>query len=320
MRIPNIRPARFLQALLLAIPCAAQTEFFPLQLGNQWIYQTGGRWFNGSRIVVDIPRANIFEGREYAELRGLPEGNLWLRMGADGTLYRYNPEGRTESVWAVFSTPAGGTYRTAVDPCNQTAHVESRNARVKVPVGEYENALEIRYPSANCADAGLAGEFYLPYIGLIQRESITIAGPRTMSLVYARIGGVTVLSEPELSFTLTLDRRAYDPGALMNVRLSLRSTLEEALELTFPSGQKYDLTIRDEKGDVVYRWSDGKAFTLALVTERIHGERNYAVEIPLRARDESPLPPGRYTAEGLLTTIGAIRQFQASVGFEIRGR
>jgi hypothetical protein len=300
---------------VLALSSAAAQDYFPLHPGNQWIYRVGG-FAAGGHKVVEIVREDIIDNRAYSLLRGLEVNDVYLRQSEDGTLYAYDPDTNIESVWAVFSTPEGQSYRTSINECNHTAKVESRSAEVKLPIGDVVNALEVSYPGANCADAGLTADHFLPYIGLVRREVTTIGGPRAFELIYARIGGVTVLSAPQVSFTLTLDRAVYERGdqtPVMTARMTLRVT-RQPLELTFPSGQRFDVVLRNEAGREVFRWSDGKAFTLALGSETIqNGEKNYITEIPLR------LPAGKYTAEGWLTTIGA-KAYAATVGFEITAR
>jgi hypothetical protein len=302
----------------LPLLMAQQPDYFPLHLGNQWVYRQFGS-IARDPLVVSISRTETANGRTYSVVRGLPDGDLYLRMAEDGTLYAYNPETGQEGVWAAFMTPEGQSYRTIVNPCNSTAVVASRNARTTVPIGELTGVLAITYPAGNCADAGLATDRFLPYIGLVERESITIAGPQYLRLIYARVGGVTVLSEPEVTFSLTLDRPQYGGEEIpaMTARLALRSTQSEPLELTFPSGQRFDLVVRNEAGVEVIRWSEGKAFTLAFGTERFGpGERNWVVRIPLSSGN-ARLPAGRYIAETWLTTEGPRRIYVASVGFEV---
>ncbi|MBK5290714.1 MAG: hypothetical protein JJE04_03335 [Acidobacteriia bacterium] len=315
---------RFLIFLAACLGLAAQSpDYFPLHVGNQWVYRVTGVAAGGP-VVVDIPRSEVFDGRNYALVRGFAEGDAYLRMEADGTLYRYDAQTRSESVWAVFSTPVGGSYKTSINPCNQTARVESREATVTTPAGEFGNALTLSYPAANCADAGLTGEAYLPWIGLVQRTATTIAGPRTMSLAYARVGGVTVLSEPEASFSLALDRTQYSSGetaaAVLTARMTLRVTQGGPLALPFSSGQRFDLVISNDLGEVLLRWSEGRVFTQALGTERIdNGEKNYVVQMPL-AQAGSRLKPGSYVAEGWLTTMdepAGGKRYAARVGFDI---
>jgi hypothetical protein len=303
---------------LAALPlAAAEPDYFPLQVGNQWIYRQFGR-VGGEPVVVDIPRTEIVNQQTYYVVRGLEFHELYLRMDVNGTLYAYDTETRQEGVWAAFATAEGESYRTIVNPCNSTAHVVSRSARVTVPIGEFNTALAINYPAANCADAGLSTDFFLPYVGLVERELITIAGPRALRLSYARLGGVTVLSEPAVSFSLALDKSQYSGPdiPMLTARLTIGSTQPEPLVLTFPSRQRFDFTMKTEAGDGVFPWSASRSFAQVVGTETISGERNWVVTTPLSMGDQR-LPAGRYIAEAWLTTMGP-RTYVASVGFEIR--
>ena len=310
---------RHILLLAAAAGLSAQSpDYFPLHVGNQWVYRATGVAAGGP-VVVDIPRSEVLNGRSYAVVRGLDPNEARLRMDADGTLYSYDIQTRQESVWAVFSAAAGSTYRTFIHPCNRTALVESREDSVSTPAGEFSGALTIGYPPGNCADAGLTGEAYLPWIGLVQRSSTTIAGQRTLSLAYARVGGVTVLSEPEASFGMALDRTMYSrPPAIpvLTARLTLRVTQGGPLELRFASGQRFELIINNDLGEVMLRWSEGRGFAQVLGTERIENrEKNYVVQLPL-SQGNMRLKPGSYVAEGWLTTMGE-KRYVARVGFGI---
>jgi len=296
----------------------ADPDYFPLQVGNQWVYHETGLGA-GEPIVLEIPKAEVIEGRLYHQVRGFPGGEVWLRMSENGTLLAFDTAARRDRVWAAFGTAEGQRYDTEISECNKTAVIDSKRAKFRGPVGEFDQALHIAYPPGNCADAGITEEFYLPYVGLVQRTNTTIAGPRTVELTYARLGGVTVISAPEVAFTLSLDRARYvlrDQPPVMTARLTLRHTQSEPIRLTWPSGQRFDLEIRNERGDRVYRWSDGKAFILVFgVEEFVHGEKNFAVQVPLAEANSRALPPGKYVAEGWLATSPKV--YAATVGFEI---
>lgn len=299
---------------------AAGAEYFPLQVGNQWVYQTSTRFFNGPATVVSIPGKKTFGSTSYFIVEGLGFETMYMRSDDSGKLLVYDERTGGEAQYADFTTPTGGSYRTTADPCNATAIVRARDAKLTTPVGEFTNLIHVAYPAANCADAGLDGDFFAPYIGLVKREGVTIAGPRAMELVYARIGDVTVLTAPEISFSMALDKTVYDVNGIpqMNARLTLRSTIPQPIELVWPSGQRFDLVIRNERGVEVARWSDGKAFTLIFGTEKFGpGERNYAVQLPLQDKQNNRLPAGKYVAEGFLATQGEQKPYVARVGFEI---
>jgi hypothetical protein len=243
-------------------------------------------------------------------------------MASDGTLYALDPETSRERPWVAFATPEGGSFETALDPCNSRGVVQAVNAKVTVPAGEFLRAFEVRYPAANCADAGLDSEVYAPWIGLVRRSGITLAGPRSFDLIYARIGGVTVLSGPELAFSLTADRSVYTAGrqpAILTARITLRHSQPEPVEIVHGSGQTYDLAIRNQAGDTVYTWSADKVFPAIYRVERYPaGEKNWVETIRLADKDGKPMAPGKYTLEAWLTSLPVQKAWSASLAFEIR--
>ena len=317
----------FIASLLLAAAAvlpAVEVDYFPLHVGNQWVYRGNGTR-GQSLLTLEITRAAYWAGRAYWLLHGLPEGDFWLRMDDEGNLWAYDPAADREQLWYAFGKSEGEEYRTALPGSQTRAVITSRKTHYKGPVGEAENALEIRYPGV--FQVGIERELFLPYIGLVERRQ-NVGGPAvvTYELIYSRTGGVTVLSEPALSVSLTIDRATYyanlmppvDPARavpLMTARLSVRNTTGAPIELVWPSGQRYDFVIRDEKGQIVWRWSEGRAFTLVFGTESFSGERNYTELIRL-GRDGKPFPPGKYTLEAWLATQPRI--YAATAGFEIQ--
>ena len=274
----------------------------------------------GEPFVITVVRGDVIDGRWYALVRGFPSGNTWLRLGEDGTLYSYDADRRVESVWVAFATPEGGTFQTQITDCNKEARIDSRNAAWKGPIGEFDNALTVAYPPGVCADAGITNEVYLPYVGLVERTSTTIAGPLQYKLVYANLGGVTFISAPEQSFALALDKHVYTVGPeipAMNVRLTLRNTRLDPFTLGFASAQRFDLVFKDAAGNILYRWSEGKAFATLSSEVSVGGELTHAIRVPLADRAGNPLPAGVYTAEGFLTNTPP-KRYTATVAFEVR--
>jgi hypothetical protein len=311
--------------VLFAGLAAAATDYFPLEPGNLWIYRAGAE-----TMTIEVLRTEVAANRAYSVVRGFPGADLWLRMDEAGSLWAYDPASRREAVWADLNAPEGTEYDTAIDPCSRRARIASRAARYSGPVGSFDNALRIVYPPTGCADAGITEEIYLPWVGLVRRTLTTIAGPRAYELIYARLGGVTYISATGVSASLWLDRAVYfanlmppiDPlraAPEMTARLTLDNSTYESLELVFPSGQSYDLSIRNAKDEIVYRWSDGKAFTMVFRRETLapRHERSYVVVLRLGDQDGKPLPQGLYTAEAWLATEGG-KRYAATAGFQIR--
>ncbi|MEZ5353619.1 MAG: BsuPI-related putative proteinase inhibitor [Bryobacteraceae bacterium] len=298
---------------LLTLCIAASSfgqDYFPLHVGNQWVYQQQGGALALNPVVVEIAEAKVVDGRVFSLLRGLPEGELWLTQDADGVLYSMDPVTMREAVWARFRTAEGGTYTSGISACNSTAKVDSRNATVKVPAGEWGGALAISYPNPSCADAGLESEVFLPWIGLMKRTSTTIAGPVSLELIYARVGGVTVLAQPEVSFAVTLDKAIYRPGEMITARLTLRATQGAPLTLNFSSGQRFDFSIKNRAGESAYTWSADKLFPQVTGTESVRGERNWVLRAP------APQAVGSYSAEGWLATAAG-QSYRGTVSFAV---
>ncbi|MRH44201.1 hypothetical protein GH741_16280 [Aquibacillus halophilus] len=79
-------------------------------------------------------------------------------------------------------------------------------------------------------------------------------------------------------------------------QMELKNVGQENLEMMFSSGQQYEIVVKNDSDETVYRYSEGKAFTEALVTKEIasgesiewNEEWNYS---------ESVLADGNYHAE-----------------------
>lgn len=80
------------------------------------------------------------------------------------------------------------------------------------------------------------------------------------------------------SFEVTTEQ---DETAL-HVKMIVTNNLEEEQSIDFSSGQKYEVVLRSN-GEEVYRYSDDKMFTMAIITEGFQpGEsKTYEQSIPL---------------------------------------
>ncbi|HET8547150.1 MAG TPA: BsuPI-related putative proteinase inhibitor [Bryobacteraceae bacterium] len=296
---------------LLVFPVFASTpDYFPLEAGNSWTYRSEGRF--GTNIgTIEVLRADVIDGRTWhlVDFFGRPE---WLRVRDDGALVAWDATARREKLWFNFAEEEKRPFATEFDQCVKAAQVESKSARYNGPLGSFTNALLVRFEPA-CADAGATQATFLPYVGLVSVEMTSIAGPRTWQLIQARMG-LTEVSTGLVSSRLSLDSHVYASGSReMLARLSVRNTTARPLVLNFRSGQRYDLNIRNDRGETVYVWSADKGFIQVLGTETIApgGERSWVIIVPL-----ATLRPGRYVAEAWVTN-DLPKSYAASVGFEV---
>ncbi|MBM7615195.1 BsuPI-related putative proteinase inhibitor [Alkaliphilus hydrothermalis] len=55
----------------------------------------------------------------------------------------------------------------------------------------------------------------------------------------------------------------------IDVDFKLINTTREAKEITFPSGQQFEMIIVDDGGEEVYRFSEGRFFTMAMTSKQL---------------------------------------------------
>lgn len=300
-----------------ALPLFAQPDYWPLQLGHQWVLRAESRFLDTQ--VVEVTGKSSVAGREYFQMRFFGR-DLLVRTVANGDMMVWDDRSNSESILIAFSAGVGSTFRTSIDPCTGTGRIDSNSATHKGPAASFSNVLAVSFLSV-CADAGFAQMSFAPGTGPVYIEAGNIAGALRYELIYARTGA-TVLSAPESAFGLSLDSPVYafvPPGTAGGgpqfalARMTLRNTHAEPVEITFASGQTYELLLKNIRGEIVWRWSEGKAFTQALRNERFGpGEKNWAETIPLNG-----VPAGKYMVEAFLVTVGE-RQYVASIGIEIR--
>jgi len=302
----------------------AHVNYFPLDVGNTWVY-TGSGSRDGQSVTLQITRTEAFKNRTYALLHGFPGEDYWLRQERDSIL-SYDPAQDRETLWYAFGSPEQEVYETELPgTCCRKAVIVSHASTYKGPVDEFRDALEINYPGV--FQVGIEKELFLPDIGLVHRAQAT-GGPTfgSYDLIYARVG-TRVISRPELSFSLSLDRSVYipiGPGPRMtpleiSARITLRNT-SMPVQLTFPTSQIYDLMIANENGDVVYQWSADKTFAPVITRLTLGpGETNYVIGTSQLMNVNRPLPPGKYVAEAWLSTqqVGGRKMYSASVTFEV---
>lgn len=291
----------FISSLLLSAGAAAfghVPDYFPLSVGNVWIYRTTSvpPRAGAATLTVEVTGYETFDGRTYYELSGYRDGRFWVRNDGEGRIYSYDEKAGVERLWYDFSQPKGAGYLTSLPTCCGRAEVRSTDATKRVAIGLFENSVfQITYPGV--FQVGIAEENFLPYVGLVFRTENT-GGPasRSLDLVYAKISGVTVLNASGVGFGV-----AKGPD---HVRIFVNNSTGAPLPVVFSSGQTFEVKLKDSQGKVLYRWSEGKFFTQALRPVEIPtGETSWAVIVPDI--------PGAVAVEAELVTVGP--HYQAEI-------
>lgn len=297
----------------------AGSNYFPISAGNQWVYRDVA---SGQTKTIDVMIPIMHGGKVYNKVTGYGVQPMYLRQAENGNIFQLDEENDREVLVTGFEFVPGGWYDSGLSECEQLAQPQPKEIAYRGPIGPEIPVLQVQYKSFGCADAGITEELYAQNIGLIQRTVTTIAGPRRFELVYARVGSVTYEGERGTSFRVLLDRNWIEQKpdkSADTLRVTMRVSLQTApwMELQFDPGAQYDIRVRDDKGNIVYQWSeDAMPARTASNKVVVSRDTDFVQEIPVHGRGGQALKGGYYTVEAWLNTperqfAGATRFFYA---------
>jgi len=252
--------AKLMAAAVVSIEMAAAAAFMPLEPGNSWVYRSN-RWNQTLTIRVGLTPI-MTNGNVYHKLTGYTPQPLWVRTDASGDLYYLDEDTQQDVLLTSFQSPMWQAAPKRL--CSQEARVQAEPSKYSGPAGRYDSARVLEYRVSSCADAGIEQELYVENIGMVRRVETTIAGPLAFDLVQANVGPVTVAEQPGTSFRLGL--REQPDVVIAHLRLAVEGGTP--MKLTFHSGQEFDLILRDQLGREIWRWSDGRFFTMIIGEDR----------------------------------------------------
>lgn len=293
-------------------PCR-ENCYLPLRVGNQWTYRVDNRNATATYRTVTVSRTEAINGQTYFDY-----GGRCLRSDEQGRIYELNGAGEF-----LFLDP------TAMPDPSARLRVRSRGVPVVTAAGIFENVIEFEEPPGGLAQN--QSTFALG-VGLVRSSTSLIAGSsggfaEGLELVHARLDDGRVISAPEVSVALALERSevrvvegevtncalpcyfvacfgADPPGTFkpcLRARITLNNHTAEPLAWTSPTAEPFDILLADEAGNVVFRYSEGRMPKPGPVDrEFAPGETNFWVQLPLYSEPNVPLATGRYRVTGLM--------------------
>lgn len=224
-------------------------------------------------------RARMIRRRRYT---GLSAGAAALAaLAVAGVLVAGGPGDRAAQLAQRMDAPSSGGSRPAAeaeDAGDRAKGPASANAQAPADAAPPEEA-DLRADSPRTQPSG-GGE---------QREADARAGAAESSPSDA--GGRIVV-------TLRVAERAQGASFTM----SACNTGDEPVELAFPTGQRYDFEVHRD-GELVWRWSDGRAFTMVYGSERMEaGQCRTYTDSWDGTTSDGPASPGGYDAVGVLAS------------------
>lgn len=120
-----------------------------------------------------------------------------------------------------------------------------------------------------------------------------------------------------LRLVLQTPKSSYRLGEPIPLKFEVINTGATPVELTFPTGQRFDLLIRRE-GELIWRWSFGKQFIQVVSQVRLEPDQvlSFEVEWPQVDNLGNAVPPGRYEAIALLMITTPLESTELSIWIE----
>ncbi len=171
---------------------AGQADYFPLQVGNQWVLQSASS--TRELLNVEVLRSRTRNGQTYFLVAGYAPEQRWVRERSDGALVALDESSGAEQILTQPFASFGG-YRTSLGGCEQFGQPFAGAGPYRGANFDFEQSLRIAYLPGSCRDIGILNEAYAPGVGLVQRSITTIRGEIAFDLVYARVNGSPLLGK-----------------------------------------------------------------------------------------------------------------------------
>lgn len=113
--------------------------------------------------------------------------------------------------------------------------------------------------------------------------------------------------------SMSTDKMKYSVGESVKMTLKIFNYTEEEITFYFNTSQRYDFVIEDEKGNEIWRWSNGRMFALVLGEETL-GSNNPKIIYTIEYKSE--LDSGNYKIIGVL--VAKDKPMSGSIVIEVK--
>lgn len=246
----------------------------------------------------------------------------WLKTSGD-TVSTLSQNGNQVKL-VNFDDPQGVSYRVNLDSCTQYATVADKHATLTTLANEFDSVMRLDF-SGNCNDTGLISAWFSQDAGLIKWSEQTIAGVVDYELEYAKLAGMNYPAHEGIEVSATFPAETVMLNQTDNVEayITLTNQSSDPIELTFNSGQLFDIYLYDSNDQLVSQWSNGRMFTQAFQTITLQpGQKErFGGNLELKDLSGNPLDIGLYKMKiEVKTSTKASGELFQLIPFEAEGQ
>lgn len=223
-----------------------------------------------------------------------------------------------------FNDPIGTNYSVNLDTCTQSAIVAEKGQSITTLAATFDSVVRIDF-DGSCNDAGLITAWFSQDAGLIKWSEQTIAGAVDYELEYAKLAGMNYPAYEgiEVSANFPAETVMLNEADSVEAYITLTNQTSEPVELTFNSGQLFDIYLYDRNDQLVQQWSNGRMFTQAFQTITLEPgqKKRFGDSIELKDLEGNQLDIGSYKLKiQVKTSTKASGQLFQLIPFEAEGQ
>ncbi|MBC8165599.1 MAG: hypothetical protein H7Y20_06980 [Bryobacteraceae bacterium] len=300
-------------------PVLKGVSYFPLQIGNEWIYRVNDRRVTSAYQAWRINRTQEYNGHTWFVVTMTGPANVSGENAVAETSFRVDESGR---VHTLTSATGGFVENLWLDPTPSSSAaallaIRDRLPGVETSLGTLDDGITYRRVNPP-TESGI----FVRGVGLVAQTSTLLAGSSGgffsgLELVEARIyGGAVVLKSPLPSWELGIERLtlnvtgkqvkncavpcyftacSFTPSDPPN---TYKPCAAARLHATgYSSAESITVSLKNSSGTTV--------FTKSVAVDPKAAEFTLFEQIPLYSAPNVPLLPGRYELTGVLNSQAA---------------